>query len=105
MFAIEREANARMSAVEREITARLDAYKEVNGRYPESLDSLSLTNSTLDREALATVQRFNYHRNDNGGFSLGYHGSNGWGADSWTFVTGSNEAQPSASANGDSPKR
>jgi hypothetical protein len=53
---------------------------------------------------LTDVQKFDYHRNEKGGFTLGYHAADGFSMSS-TFAAGTNEAQPTNSANGASSRR
>lgn len=68
----------RMEAADQLLHTKLAAYLSAHGRYPDSVDSLSFTNSASEIQILPDVQKIKYQCNENGrSCGLSYRGF--WG--------------------------
>jgi hypothetical protein len=77
-FAKQDEAS-RMSAASKMLGEKLASYLSAHGRYPDSLDMLSFTNSTSEIEVLPDIRKISYKCLDGGQhFSISYHGFFGY---------------------------
>jgi hypothetical protein len=90
----------RMSAIMGEIANGLRAYEKTHSEYPKSLHSLSFTNSPLEGEILAHIQKFYYYRLADGDCELGYNYEAGGDSEMLYAAKNTHEAQPSAPTNG-----
>jgi hypothetical protein len=91
-------------ATQEKICEKLDVYEHTHGWLPKSLDTLSFTNTPLEREMAPFVRKFYYYRLDKGGYWLGYYEDDGF-SETLTSVRNTSEGEPPAPANGDSPGR
>jgi type II secretory pathway pseudopilin PulG len=63
----------RMTSVKLVVQQKLEAYHEANGRYPDSIDVLSFTNSSQETGMLLDLKKIRYRRTDSG-YSVGWDG-------------------------------
>jgi len=63
----------RRTAAERMIRGKVWEFEKANGRFPESLHSLSFTNTQVERAMLPEVRKFDYRLDDKDLFRLDYH--------------------------------
>jgi hypothetical protein len=68
---------SRMEIVENKMLERLEACHQANGRYPDSLQALVVTNSPQEIQMLADVGMIDYQRT-NSGFILSYKSADGY---------------------------
>ena len=66
-------ASHRRLAAERIIRDKLFAYEKAHDRFPESLDSVSFTNTPAERAMLPEIRKFDYRLDDKDFFKLDYH--------------------------------
>lgn len=56
----------RIMVAEKILVRKLEVYQIANGRYPDSIEALSFTNSTIEKQVLPDIQQLSYQRNGSG---------------------------------------
>jgi hypothetical protein len=80
-YAVDRRASheeARVTIAEKILERKLEVYQDLHGQYPDSLEALSFTNSTLEVQVLPDIWQVKYQRTPSGytlqyNSVLGYH--------------------------------
>lgn len=61
----------RVMVAEKVLIRKLEAYQIAHGSYPDSIEALTFTNSTIERQVLPDIQQLRYQR-DGSGYTLKY---------------------------------
>ncbi len=65
--------NSRIEALQARLQAKLEAYRQIKGHYPESLESLIPTSSAAESRVLWAARKMKYIHTDSG-YELSYDG-------------------------------